>query len=134
MKRRTGVWLLAALGVGTGGWYLWSGTVYYSLYQIQRAVKTHDRYLFEKHVDVQTLSRRTIDAFFNTTIDAVSHQDQEMAETIGVGIGRAIGEMWKPRLTEELGQAILRAVETGSLKQGTVEARRGDEASSREAP
>lgn len=106
--------------VGLAGWYYWTGTVYYSLHQIRQAVTRHDRYLFEKHVDLDNLTRRFIDdalaVFTDELQQEVTGAWQQMATTIGM----TVIQLLKPRLIEEVRQAVIRGVESGSLKQGDI--------------
>lgn len=108
------------IGVGIAGWYYWSGTVYHSLCRIQRAIQTHDRYLFEQYVDVESISRRLVDDFVTVGVDQAAGDVQDEWEQAGVGFGVAMVEMWKPRLIEQLRQTIVRAVESGGLSQGEL--------------
>ncbi len=41
-------------------------------------------------------------------------------EQLGLGIGMALIEAWKPRLVEQVSQGILRSVESGTLKEGDI--------------
>lgn len=122
MKHRGLILSLVAIGAALAAWHCWTGTIYYSLLQIRQAVEKHDRYLFEQHVDVQSLSRRLVDDFFKVTADEVSTMQTAGSgwEQLGLGIGMALIEAWKPRLVEQVSQGILRSVESGTLKEGNI--------------
>ena len=54
--KKIGLGLLALLALGTAFFFLYAvKTPHYSLYQIHKAVQTHDTVLFEKHVDLDNM-------------------------------------------------------------------------------
>ena len=118
---RVGLPLLAGLAVlGGTAWYYWSGTIYYSLFRIRQAVKYHDRYLFERHVDLEHLSRRIVDDYLDAAIDEVAKERLGPLEQMGANLGVSITQLITPRLAEEVQYAVIRGVETGALNRGDL--------------
>ncbi len=93
--------LVAASAAGAG-WYRWSHSPLYSLKQIGAALEHHDRYEFDKYVDVDGILQSLV-------IDAA--EGNAFAAAIG---GAVVGNL-KPVITK--------AVEDGSV-QATISLRR----------
>ena len=101
-------------------WYYWTGTIYYSLRQIEQAVTQRDRYLFEKHIDLEQMMRRLMDDYLGVAMEEVRGQTLDAWEQLGAQFGLAIVQLIKPRLVDEARHAILRALESGSLEDGDI--------------
>jgi hypothetical protein len=86
--------LLLLVIAGAGGWYAWSHSPKYSLKAVARAVEHHDRYEFEKHVDVDTAIQSMI---------ADSTGGNALAASLGAG------------MAAQMKAQVFKAVEDGNL-------------------
>ncbi len=116
--------LLTAVGVGlvvaAASWYVFLGTVQYSLSQLQRAITQRDRYLFERHVDLDHLTRRLLDDLLEVSSQEIQGQALNTWEELGAQLGIAFAQLLKPRFVDEVQQAVLRAVESGAIARGEI--------------
>lgn len=112
--------LVLGVAAGAGAWYAWTGTVYSSLQRLEWAIRRHDRYLFEKHVDLQHLTRRLIDDFLESEIQELEKHPMSALEQVGASLGMTFVQLIKPRLMEEITYSIGRGVETGELAHGNI--------------
>jgi hypothetical protein len=110
------LFVLGAIAAGGGYWY-YTRTPGYSLRQINRALRTHDATLFDKHVDVDSLCNAAVDAFL-----AESRRDvpRDKWDATGQGLGDAIVNLLRPQIVARARREIARAIERG----GDVEGRR----------
>jgi len=123
MKRRSSL-VLSVIGcaglLALGAWYYWSGTIYHSLSQLSRAIKTYDRYLFEKHVDLENVTRRFIDDLLDVSAEELQGQATGTWEEIGTALGITFVQLIKPRLVDEVQHGVIRAIESGTLVRGQI--------------
>jgi Protein of unknown function (DUF2939) len=119
MKRLVVPLLVIGIAV-VAGWYYWTGTIQYSLWRIKRAVDTHDKYLFEQHVDVESISKRLADDTLSAVTEDVTEKASTGWEQVGAGLGVAVLQMWKPQLIEQIEDGIIASVETGTINQGSI--------------
>ena len=113
--------IMVLAGAGVGAWWYWTGTVYYSLSRLQRAFKTHDRYLVEKHMDLPHLTRQMVDDLYEEGMKELQNEPLSPLEQAVAPLGIAFAQMLKPRLVDEMQFAITRGIETGSVDGTTPE-------------
>lgn len=101
----------AVLAIGAAYAY-WTRTPQYSVNRIAHAITSHDVALFEKHVDVESVSARLID-------DLLADVTAKQAETEGSSMGSALAagliQFMKPRLVQIVREQTIRFIETGSF-------------------
>ena len=121
--KKIGIGLLALVVIGFAFFFLYVvKTPHYSLYQIHKAVQTHDTTLFEQHVDLDNIYSKGID---DLVVSAVKGQ-----KSIGLDIFTAgILKLVKPNVVHALRDATLESVRkvpskenTQSLQNGTGQA------------
>lgn len=119
---RPSLWLVmvGVVALAGVGWYVFTGTVHYSLYHLQRAIQQGDRYLFERHVDLDHLTRRVMDDLLELSSQEVQSQALGTWEEFGAQLGIAFAQLLKPRFVDEARQAVLRAVESGAILRGAI--------------
>lgn len=100
MKRLAVSVVVVVVGL-LAGWYYWTGSIQYSLRQIQQAIKTHDRYLFEKHVDIDNLLDRMVDDLI---------QQRGIREDTALLAG--VVSEWKEKSVRQWKKELLRNVES----------------------
>lgn len=93
--------LLVVIG---GGYYWWTGTPEYSLFQIKKAIKTHNPELGLKYVNSDTV-------FENFWLDTKSEllkgtEEAEGFEALGMMFGLQLAESMKPAMKEQVKEGI----------------------------
>ena len=103
--------------MGYLGYSYWTRTPKYSLYQIAKAIRHHDVELFNKHVDVNTLTNRLIDdLILSTPKQKEEEEETSVWEKLGSEIGKGLVNLMKPRLAEITKEQIEKYIETGDFK------------------
>jgi len=127
-KRRFRIpWLpiaLASAALAAGGWYYWTGTIEYSLLRLNTAIKDHNRYLFEKHVDLDPIIRRTTDEFFAIGMKELLEQPMSEFQLATLPAGLSYMQLLKPQFQEQLRDTVVRGIESGGLEKGDLGTKR----------
>lgn len=108
--------LIIILLIGYFGYFYWTRTPKYSLYQIAKAIQHHDVELFNKHVDVNTVAHRLID---DLIISAPKQKEEEETGEwgkVGRELGKGLINLMKPRLAEIMKEQIEKYIETGDFQ------------------
>lgn len=126
MKKNSLVILLLIVGVlGYFGYKIYKTSPQYSVTQISKAMKDKDRYLFEKHVDVESLVSRAVDDFMAYSMSTMPNDD-----TSGFANVFAMGfiQMIKPTLITAAKQGVYRYIESGKFEMGGVSGNKEEKA------
>jgi hypothetical protein len=127
-KRRLRLpWLpvgLAAAALAAGGWYWWTGTIHYSLLRLNAAIRDRNRYLFEQHVDLDPIIRRTTEEFLAIGMQELMEQPMTELQAALVPAGLSYMQLLKPQFQEQLRDAVVRGIESGGLQRGDLSATR----------
>ncbi len=94
--------------VSAGIWWYWTRTPQYSLRQVGQAIRTHDLVLFEKHVDLDSVTSTFIDAML---VGEPAPPADNAWEQAGRSLGQGLAVLVKPRLAREMKSRIIEAVE-----------------------
>jgi len=111
----SGTALAVVLIVGYFGYFYWTSTPEYSLKQIAKSIQTHDVDLFNKHVEVNTLSSRLIDDMLSVASKKDESQQPDGLNNFGEELGKGLINLMKPRLTEIIKEQIEKYIETGDF-------------------
>ncbi len=96
------------------GYKVWASSIPYSILKIKKAIANHDRYLFEKHVDLEAFLSRAVNDFMSFSMASADIGEQD-----GLGNAFAMGmmQMIKPALISAGKESIYRYIETGNFKE-----------------
>ena len=109
--------LIILVGIVTGLYWYVTTTPEYSLNQIKNSIENHDVPLFQKHVDVKTISSRLIDDVMTAVLDETDYENEW--EELGGSLGLGLIQMMKPRLIDIVEEQMIRFVEKGSIDEST---------------
>lgn len=107
--------IIIVLLVGYFGYSYWTKTPKYALGQISKAIETHDVELFNKHVDVNTLSSRLIDDIITGSMNQNEQEQENNWSKLGQELGKGLVNLMKPRLTEMVKEQMEKYIETGDF-------------------
>jgi hypothetical protein len=108
MKKLVAALLLISTLAGAG-YYYWTTTPQFSLLQIKTAVDTHDTELFNKHVDIESLTSRAVDGFMEYAM--VEVDTNSTGGMLGSAFAAGLVAMAKPKLVEYASNKILMEIE-----------------------
>ena len=115
--------LVAFVIIAGGGFYYFTGTPEYSLYQIKKSAENHNWNKFQHYVDVNKILDNSIDIFTDLHLNSNSssdslHADTSQAMTINVGSMIAKGFMFflKPELKKMLRSELKYFIEHGEFE------------------
>lgn len=109
-----GVIFLAVMVIIAGFGYRYYNSPAYSLIRIARAVEAHDQRNFDKYVDRPTLSANLADDLVNFTSSMIERKQQKEGgedNSAKANMARMMAEAMKPKMIEEIDQAIVKLVE-----------------------
>jgi tetratricopeptide (TPR) repeat protein len=104
---------MALAGLGIGYW-VWSRSPIYSLKELAKAIKEHDRDNVEKYLDVEGTASDLMDQ----VISEVAGRDNTLNDMANSSFGRGMVELMKPKLAEIVKMSFLKYVETGKFQEG----------------
>jgi hypothetical protein len=108
------VFVVLALSAG-GGYYYWTGTPEHSLLQIKNSVDSHDIELFNKHVDVESMLSRAVDAVMEQTMAKTTNSNASGSYMLGTSMAAGMVAMMKPKIVDYATNKIEMAIEGKSL-------------------
>lgn len=97
------------------GYSYWTSTPEYSLNRIARAIETRDVELFNKHVDVTTLTGRLIDDMLAAATKRDEDEESNEWSKLGQELGKGLVTLMKPRLAEIMKEQVEKFIETGDF-------------------
>ena len=105
-------------GIAYATYNYWKQTPEYSLLQIKLALETKDSYLFEKHVDLDRLISRGVNAFIESSINKNEKGEESEAGELGANLAKNIIEGIAPLATLYLKNLVIEQVEGAATEEG----------------
>jgi hypothetical protein len=111
--------VLVVLGLAGAGYNYWLQTPEYSLLQIKEAIDTKDRYLFEKHVDLDRIVSQAVGSFLEFSLSESNANNGESMNQLGEQLGAGILKSMTPLATSLLKDFIADQFEEESVSDST---------------
>lgn len=104
------VGLLVILGFA---WLHYTHSPQYALRQVTLALRQRNRLLFERFVDVDSISSTTVNELMDHAVLTSFNESESGFGALGAALGSTLVSNLKPALTNQLKESILSAVESG---------------------
>lgn len=95
--------LAGLIALSSGGYFYWTSTPEFALYQIKESIETKNKALFESHVDVKRITGSVVDEIVQMTITQSSQSKNKWA---------VIGNMFTAKMIESMKPQLEGMVET----------------------
>lgn len=99
------------------GWFYIHSTPQYSLYQIRRAIISHDYEMFSKYVDIDSLVDSLIAQSLASQKSQVNQKEENEWEKMGSIVAQGLVSVMKPALKEQVKAVIKKQVESGESEE-----------------
>lgn len=113
MHKKLSIIIISCIAIGSILYWNYTKSPKYSLAQIEKSFKQHDISLFEKYIDIESLTNSLIN-------DILDVQKKDVAknnfENLGESLGRGLVELLKPQFSQIAKQQLIKYVETGDLE------------------
>src|SRR5258708_6141573 len=106
--------VLLVIGAGAGWWWYQTGTPEYSLLQLARALRTHDRLAVEDYVDAHRVAESVVDNALQSVTTNAMQQSSGGWQTFGTMLGTGLAQQLRPALVGSLERGIATAADSPS--------------------
>lgn len=114
MKKNVILIVVGLIIIGLAGYYWhWTHSPKYSLWQIKKAVKTHDMDSFNKYVDIESVVDRLIDQALEGKLGETKAPSNQW-EAAGQNLASGLIKFMKPQLTKVAKDEIASYIEKGT--------------------